>query len=58
MLLDGQDRGVQFRPHTQQGILDLLDDVGLDALGRFIELSLEKISNTMFRAVLLPVKPL
>jgi len=37
ILLDDQDRDVQLLADAQQGILDLLDDIGLDAFGGFVE---------------------
>lgn len=37
VLLDDQDGSAQFLAYSHQRIFDMLDDVGLDALGRFIE---------------------
>src|SRR3546814_8404116 len=37
ILLDDHDRDPEFGAYPEQGILDLLDDVGLDSFGRFIE---------------------
>ena len=37
ILLDDHDRDTQFGPDPEERVLDLLDDIGLDALGRLIE---------------------